>query len=1413
MSSFNPSTLFEMLEKMRDQNLCPNRIWQACSLIKEWPSRQSTLQEILDGAFPKNSLRHEDHSACSIDFCEFSSRNFAAVQQYHELRLCDESDSMNENHDQKGVCFPLRNRFHDSKLVHAVQLGKLTAWCLDGGTLLEHPRPFMAISHVWSDGTGSGNWPSKQVHQCLFGYFRRIAERFQCEGIWWDTLCVPQDTAARSKALKSMHLNYQNARVTLVHDRFLRNLPFGGADMACLAIVASSWFTRGWTALELAKSRNVKIVFKDSIKDLDKHILGKAQKESFVAKAIKDLRQGRFSSVGDILATLAPRYTSWPRDRATIAGLLAGVEISDTNKDTFQRDIYQNILKKIGRISHDHLFHESITMSKGFSWCATNLFHLPLASTQGRLKVNDAGEVSGLWRFLSVDQLDLKSCLWGNSHELVEAKQQYALEKESNQHLLLLTRSREGPTIEKSKRGILVKILKNPCPEEKPRFKCQFVGSLYFSSALDDSRSVTIQTTIGDTEGWQPLNENENAWHIMEKENDLLPEGLLTGVVGTLGSQTIEPGTEFEAEDFHSASWLGDTSLAMLLTADRRTLLHQRDRLGRRAIHIAAERGHKAFIHMLLDNNDDPNSPIHSDNADNGQTPLHRAAWGGFLDVVGLLLSRGSNANAADRRGNTALHLAADMGFGEVVRRLCEQTQSSVNSQGRNGLTPLHYAALSGHYDVAEILISNNATINIKDSKIGWTALHCAAEDGNTSVIELLLARGAEVDVTDDKVGWTPLHLAAMSGRAATIEKLAEKADLDKEDINGFTPLAFAAINGHFAVVQRLIGHGATINNDTFNWSSEDVRSPNTVTEWLTTNAEKFRAKLSSVKWGRVYLAALDGYTQMTRLVVDGDICINEESVGNGDKLLHWAAKDGRLRVVRLLVQIGTSKMVEDNDGRTPVWWAATAGHDDVIQALFEDIDAEVGNTLLAQAVEEGHEVAVRALLRVGANIETRNRDGETLLYQAVRNRDEAIIRALCEAGANTEATNRYAYTPLLKAAKSGDESEGVVRLLLEAGANVEAADTYRYTPLLVAIRNKSERIVHLLLEAGANIEVTTRENYTPLMKAAESGDGSEGIIKKLLKKGANLEATDAFGYTPLLVAIQEKCEAVVRLLLGQGANMKIINYHGDTPLLLAARNGEGGEGIVRILLAAGDNIEAVNKAGQTPLLLAAQRKLGKGTVQALLEAGANTEAENGGETPLILAANSGHDEIVQVLLKAGANISAANRYGTTPLLAAAHRGHKEVAQMLLEAGANIEAVDNNGATPLCNAANWGHSDIVLMLIESGANIEAANDQGSTPLIRAAVGTYQEVVRILLEAGARIEATDTSGNTALLAAAMNSGRGSIEARRREEEIVQMLLEAGANSGVKNANGETPLSVAIARKQNNIVQALEGADRG
>lgn len=92
--------------------------------------------------------------------------------------------------------------------------------------------------------------------------------------------------------------------------------------------------------------------------------------------------------------------------------------------------------------------------------------------------------------------------------------------------------------------------------------------------------------------------------------------------------------------------------------------------------HAAMNNDYPALLCGLRSNKYDPNDvdPIH------GQSPLHLAADGGYLDCVTLLLSSGANPNCADNDGMSVLQAAVLAGNVTVARVLLE-----------NGANPDHY--------------------------------------------------------------------------------------------------------------------------------------------------------------------------------------------------------------------------------------------------------------------------------------------------------------------------------------------------------------------------------------------------------------------------------------------------------------------------------------------------------------------------------------------------------------------------------------------------------------------------------------------------------------------------------------------------------------------------------------------------
>lgn len=1273
----------EIERSTKDYGFCPNRIWQIDSQISD---PECHLTGLLQGFTEKlsgslvDAMSHEEHSACTFDYCEFSNRNFTAVQQYHEPVFSetedDETTRTQHNGRDKSVCSPLKDLFREDTLFNAVNAGLPTAWHFDGRTLIRHPQPFMAISHVWSDGTGSGPWGPGQVNECLYIYFKRLAERFQCEGIWWDALCIPQDKIARGKALNIMHLNYEYARVTLVHDRFLRKIPFTGPQTACMAIILSSWFTRGWTALELAKSQKVKIIFKDCIKDLDEDILAKAGSNP-AANVISNLRTSGIMGIEDLIRTLGPRYTSWPSDRAIIAGLLAGIDtLQSSSGETFQRDIYQRLLLKIGTISHGHLFHTSATMSDGFSWFPTNLFQLPHSAIHPELTINNSGEVTGTWKVISPHCVQLQDCVWDVSHPLIEARVRHVLVENRDKHVLLVVPAEGNIEDTNVRRALLVEVFR--CGSELPAFKCEFVGSMRFHTALTDAgQSKDMVVNIGNTRDCQRLSQHEIAWDIINQY-----EAATDTRIEARQHDRLHISLEEGWTIYHHAAWVDDWSLVEF-ESDLGPY-NQPDAIGRRPIHLAAERGHQEIVTQLIAMGMDPNCPDSTD-----QTPLHRAAWGGSLRTVECLLENGSTAEARDKFGNSALHVAADMGFEDVVRCLCGKV--NVMIRGRNGLTPLHYAAMSGHEAICEYLLQMGADVDAVDRAFGWTPLHCAADNGHAKAVRRLFAHKAAVEARDEILKWTPLHFAEMNGNEEVARLLREnKASQHAKDNNGWTPEYFAKIR-------------------------------------LSTTSVV--GKTSKLSWTLPHLLAIDGRREVTRLFLDTE---KGEDISQGtirSHILHEAANRGYHRAVSALVresvhfresflgcELDVSTIYESSRayskllGRfTPLHLAAHKGYSKTCWILVQNganINQEsIGEEMWADRFTALHLAAlggcprtVSSLVQQGADLDHQTARGFTALHFAAMGGHKDVVEKLLEERASIYIKSDDKLTPLAYAAQGGYGT--IVDMLLDKHPS-EAVDenTYARGAMHRAIKYGRVEIFSRLIQRGAPVEATTNW-LTPLHNAARYGQ--EKIVEILLKHHAEVDATvtddlgGTTGYrarletyrlaTPLHLAAEGGHEIVTQMLLDANANVHLRNYLQLTPLHLAAR--EGHSKIVLQLLDKGAAIHGNLQAKSTPLHLAVRgagttvlNKFLKGnsddaeqvldhrfikTVEELLRHHADPNAaDNSGRTPLHYAAESGWEKIVMKLIEGGASADAKNKDGQTPRRLALQAGHDTLAKAL----------------------------------------------------------------------------------------------------------------------------------------------------
>ena len=124
--------------------------------------------------------------------------------------------------------------------------------------------PYIAFSHIWSDGLGScteDGLPQCQV-QALFNMALEVG---MTPLFWIDSLCVPKDSQTRKKAISQMAKTYRHAHATIVLDDRIKQCSVKDTmKEIMLALASSVWQRRLWTLQEGALSCKMYFKLADS---------------------------------------------------------------------------------------------------------------------------------------------------------------------------------------------------------------------------------------------------------------------------------------------------------------------------------------------------------------------------------------------------------------------------------------------------------------------------------------------------------------------------------------------------------------------------------------------------------------------------------------------------------------------------------------------------------------------------------------------------------------------------------------------------------------------------------------------------------------------------------------------------------------------------------------------------------------------------------------------------------------------------------------------------------------------------------------------------------------------------------------------------------------------------------------------
>lgn len=203
---------------------------------------------------------------------------------------------------------------------------------------------------------------------------------------------------------------------------------------------------------------------------------------------------------------------------------------------------------------------------------------------------------------------------------------------------------------------------------------------------------------------------------------------------------------------------------------------------------------------------------------------------------------------------------------------------------------------------------------------------------------------------------------------------------------------------------------------------------------------------------------------------------LNSLKDGNGRHLVHMAASNGRLEILKYLEQKGADLTLTDDEGETIASLAFRHEEAEVIEYVkthYPQLLKASNNkrmTLLHIAAEMGSTELARTVIELGVDVNAESENG-TPLELSVAWKQKEMVTFLLQNGAKPEGSyGKHMPPAILMAVSMGDDAIQIVEALLDAGADLTTKDEHGCGVLECAAECNSGNIIELLLRHGAKV-------------------------------------------------------------------------------------------------------------------------------------------------------------------------------------------------------------------------------------------------------------------------------------------------------------------------------------------------------
>jgi len=627
--------------------------------------------------------------------------------------------------------------------------------------------------------------------------------------------------------------------------------------------------------------------------------------------------------------------------------------------------------------------------------------------------------------------------------------------------------------------------------------------------------------------------------------------------------------------------------------------------------------------------------------------------------------------------------------------------------------------------------------VNIKDKAFGWTPAHLAAHIGSSHLVKILVDAKAQLDTCCSE-GNTPMMCAARQNNVSAANYLvAKKANLNSVNNNGWTALIWCAINGCEDVATALLSASA-------NYLKADYEG-RTACMWAARHGHLSMVETLLANGLNLLQADESGLTVYDHAQEQLEMRSMIAAVQQVNDELQVAARNNDIEGVKAAIEEGANLNVEDEDGWTPLMWAA----------LHQSLDM------------------VQLVIRHGANPNLIDDRGDFL--QLLSTDHLAVGESVVEiVGCNER---------LLEAAKAGRWQD--IDAELATGAWVNVRDEARRTALLWAARHGACDAVTSLANKNADLDARDESGWLPVHWAAQSGNVE--TLCNLHYLGSDFTSRTYVGETALHIAAQHNDGAMIQVLLASNADIEELNVELRTALHMAAANGQT-IALQTLLFYKADPEKLVeDDSGMTAFLLAVANHR-ENTAQAMLS-----------DVPLppkLPSATAGVPSPEKA--KKPKNIQPPEREGSKPSKnTPAGRGAAKASAKATAAapapkskvGSRKKVVKDTRekrgehARALLETASEIRTKLVKTPFASVAKkvLRQGDADQRSALALAVLNRSSNIIQLLIDAKADLETVDASNNGILHYAAMN----------RDREVVALLMELNVRIDRENSDGMKP----------------------